>query len=258
MQKNGGIKPDTDKFYSNLLDNCDVFDFCPVLWDCSNLYKRRTNTLADETLAELFSSRAVSSEEGKSVEEIKAAAQTRLEETYTFAMEESASEVDLPASDDMAVAWIMYQSDDYSVAYSVGDTYDPTNKTKGVIAKNAEITGEGTYTVELDFTSAGNPKGVAFSALGISHGEEFFPGYTITIDSILLNGEPIELVGREFTNSDDGKCTRVNLYNQWVSGLPKEARTPDGDLTDCSAQIMQISKNQRISTLTITFTYNAP
>ena len=258
MKKDGGIKEDTDKLYANLMDNCDLYDFCPVLWDCSNFYKRRTNTLADETLAELFSSRARSSEDGKSVEEIKAAAQTRLEETYSLSMEEMMSDVELPASDDMAVAWIMFQSDDYSKAYSVGDNYDPTNKTKGIYAKNAEITGEGTYTVSLDFTDSGYAKGVAFSALGISNGETMFPGYTITIDSILLNGEPFELAGREFTTSDDSKCTRVNLFNQWVSSVPKEARTPDGNLDGCSAQIMPIDKKQSIQTLEITFTFSAP
>ena len=258
MKKNGGIKEDTDKFYSNLMDNCDVYDFCPVLWDCSNFYKRRTNTLADETLAELFSSRAVSSEEGKSVEDIKAAARTRLEETYAFALEESVADVDYMPSEDSAVAWIMFQSDDYSKAYSVGDNYDPTNKTNGIKATNALITGEGSYTVELDFTGAGGAKGVAFSALGISNGETLFPGYTVTIDSILVNGEPFELVGKEFTTSDDSKCTRVNLYNAWVSSVPKEARTADGDLTDCSAQIMPLGKKKIVDTLTINFTFSAP
>ena len=48
MLKNGGIKQDTDKFYDNLLDNCDLYEYCPVLWDCSNFYKRITNTISDE------------------------------------------------------------------------------------------------------------------------------------------------------------------------------------------------------------------
>ena len=81
MLKNGGIKQDTDKFYENLLDNCDLYDYCPVLWDCSNFYKRITNTLSDETLAELFSSRAAANEAGKSTEEIKAAAKEKIEST---------------------------------------------------------------------------------------------------------------------------------------------------------------------------------
>lgn len=81
MLKNGGIKQDTDKFYDNLLDNCDLYDYCPVLWDCSNFYKRITNTISDETLAELFSSRAAANEAGKSTEEIKAAAKKKIEST---------------------------------------------------------------------------------------------------------------------------------------------------------------------------------
>lgn len=28
-------KPDTDKFYNNLLDNCDLYNYCPVLWDAA-------------------------------------------------------------------------------------------------------------------------------------------------------------------------------------------------------------------------------
>ena len=81
MLKNGGIKQDTDKFYDNLLDNCDLYEYCPVLWDCSNFYKRITNTISDETLAELFSSRAAANEAGKSTEEIKAAAKKKIEST---------------------------------------------------------------------------------------------------------------------------------------------------------------------------------
>lgn len=258
MKKNGGIKEDTDLFYSNLMDNCDLYDFCPVLWDCSNFYKRITNTLADDTLAELFSSRAYSKQEGISVEEIKAAAQTRLEESYNFAMEESFSEVELLPSDDAAIAWIMYQSADYTKSYSVGDSYDPTNKTKGIKEKNALITGEGTYTVSLDFSECGSAKGVAFAALGISNGEDLFPGYTISIDKILINNSPYQLDGKEYTSSDDEHCTRVNLYNAWVSSVPDDARTPDGDLTDCSAQIMALGDKTFVESITITFTVHAP
>lgn len=119
----------------------------------------------------------------------------------------------------------MYQSADYTKSYSVGDTYDPTNKTKGIKDKNVIITGAGTYTVSLDFTECGEAKGVAFSALGIS---------------------------------DDKHCTRVNLYNAWVNDLPKEARTPDGDFTDCSAQIMDISDKTSVSNISITFTVHEP
>ena len=257
MLKNGGIKQDTDKFYDNLLDNCDLYDY-PVLWDCSNFYKRITNTISDETLAELFSSRAAANEAGKSTEEIKAAAKKKIESTRRIAEENALADVEIAPSDDAAVAWIMYQSADYTKSYSVGDTYDPTNKTKGIKDKNVIITGAGTYTVSLDFTECGAAKGVAFSALGISNGEDLFPGYTISIDKILINNSPYQLNGKEFTTSDDKHCTRVNLYNAWVNDLPKEARTPDGDFTDCSAQIMDISDKTSISNISITFTVHEP
>ena len=258
MLKNGGIKQDTDKFYENLLDNSDLYDFCPVLWDCSNFYKRITNTLADETLAELFRSRAYASESGKTTAEIKSEAKDRIGETRKAAEENAMADVELAPSDDAAIAWIMYQSADFTKSYSVGDSYDPTNKTKGIKDKNALITGEGTYTVSLDFTECGSAKGVAFAALGISNGEDLFPRYTVSIDKILINNAPYQLDGREFTTTDDKHCTRVNLYNAWVSSLPKEARTPDGDLTDCSAQIMNLGDKTFVDTISITFTVHAP
>ncbi len=258
MDSSGKTKPDTDKFYTNLLNNCDLYDFVPMLWDCNTFYKRRTLKTTDETLAKLFASRDLDSEEGLTAEEVKANAEKALEEAMEAAENQAIEEVDLPADDSKAIAWIMFQSSDYSIAYSVGDTYDPTNKTAGVIAQNVEITGEGTYTVSLDFTEVGSAKGIAFSALGISNGETMFPNYTINIDKVLVNNAPYELQGEEYTSSDDNKCTRVNLYNGWVSSPPDDARTESGSLDNCSAQIIKLSNKDRISSLSITFTYKAP
>ena len=258
MKKNGGTKPDTDKFYSNLLDNCDLYDFCPVLWDCNSFYKRAENTTSDETLAELFLSRRYENEKDKDVDEIKSEAQERIDSTKQKAVDEQTEDIELPPADDMAIAWIMFASSDYGISYSVGDIYDPTGCTTGVKAKNVQITGEGTYTVSLDFSECGPAKGTAFSALGISNGEELFPGYIYTIDEILINGEPFEMAGKSYTCSDDGKCTRVNLFNGWVSEVPEDVRTADGDLTDCSAQIMPLSKRDIVNTISVTFTVTAP
>lgn len=256
MMGNGGIKEDTAKFYSNLLYNCDLYDYCPVLWDCSNFYKRASRTTSSPELAELFDSRRKANETG-SIDEIKAAAKAKIEETREAANEELMAGIELPPSDDMAIAWLMYTSSDWNTTYCAGDTYDPTNMTTGIKATNAEITGEGTYTVSLDFTGCGAAKGVAFSAVGISNGEEFFPGYTINIDEVLVNGEPFELSGSEYTCSDDGKCTRVNLYNEWVS-VPDEARTDDGDTSDLSAKVMPLGKRMLVDTISVTFTFKAP
>lgn len=258
MTKDGSVKPDTDKFYANLMDNCDLYDYCPVLWDCSGFYKRASNTFADETLAQLFLDRRYDNEKDKDIETIKSEAKKNIEDAKQKAVEEQNESIALPPSDDMAIAWIMYNSSDYGISYSVGDTYDPTGCTTGVKAENVQITGEGTYTVSLDFSECGVAKGVAFSALGISNGEKFFPDYTYTIDEILINGEVYEMQGKSYTCSDDGLCTRVNLYNAWVKAIPKEARTADGDLSECSAEIMQLGDKKRITTISVTFTVKAP
>ncbi len=100
--------------------------------------------------------------------------------------------------------------------------------------------------------------GVLFSALGIYNGEKFFPGYTISIDEVKVNGEVRELSGKEYTCSDDGNCTRVNLYNQWVTSIPDDSRCADGDKSGLSATLLSVKDNEILSTLEITFTYSAP
>ena len=257
MKSGQGQKPDTDKFYTNFLNNCDYYNYCPVLWDCSNLYKRASGIVSDETVAAVFKGRNAAAEEGKDYEDIKSTAKAELDKAYDEAVESQSKDISVPASDDYAVAWIMYSSSDWSMTYCSGDHYDPTNKTTGVKDSNVIVEGEGTYTVSLDFSGAGTAKGVAFSALAISNGETFFPGYTITIDEIKIDGEPVELVGKPYTTSDDGKCTRVNLFNQWVSKIPDTARTADGDVSDVTATPLDIG-NTKMKTLEVTFTYAAP
>ena len=100
-------------------------------------------------------------------------------------------------------------------------------------------------------------QGFAFSAIGISNGEQLFPGYIITIDKVLINGEEYTLATKNYTSSDNGKCTRSNLYNQWVSTVPDDGRILGGDLSEASASPIQIGKDE-IKTLEITFTYSAP
>ncbi len=257
MSSSGIIKQDADKFYTNLLDNCDLYNFCPMLWDCSDFYKRRSGKTSDETIAEIFYSRRYEAQSALTSEEVKANAEQSIADALVAAEEMASKDVSVPASDDYAVAWIMYQSGDWGIAYSVGDNYDPTNKTNGVKDSNVVVEGEGTYTVSLDL-SAVKAYGVAFSALGISHGEEMFPGYTVTIDKIMINNSPVLLAGKEFTTSDDGKCTRVNLFNGWVNSVPEGARTADGSFDGCSAQIMPIDGKERVNSISITFTYKAP
>lgn len=256
LTNGGAVKGDTDKFFNNFLDNCDLYNYCPMLWDCSDFFQRTTLQMRDENIAEIFAGRSFSAQSSMTEDEIAESAKKRIDETFAAAPEKFTDDTAIQADENTAVAWIMYQSEDFGVSYSVGDEYDPASKTDGVAAENVKIEGEGTYTVSLDFTDSKIPKGVAFSALGIANGEKLFPGYIVTIDEVLVNGEPFELSGEEYTCSDDGLCTRVNLYNGWVSSPPEDARVAEGDASECSPTIMDIPPTTSVTNLTVKFTYS--
>ncbi|MBQ8979017.1 MAG: glycoside hydrolase family 5 protein, partial [Oscillospiraceae bacterium] len=129
----------------------------------------------------------------------------------------------------------------------------PSSKAEGTKATNALITGPGEYTIGLDFTEAGKPKGIAFSAIGISNCEQLYPNAVIDIKSVKINGEDVQLEGKPYTSSDDSKCTRVNLFNQWVSKVPDTARTADGSSEGITATPLQVSDKRTIKTIEITF-----
>ena len=84
-----------------------------------------------------------------------------------------------------------------------------------------------------------------------------YPGYIITIDEILINGEPFEYEGKNYTSSDNGKCTRSNLYNEWVPTIPEGARIKGGDLSEANPKLLSLGK-KTVDTIEITFTYSAP
>ena len=253
LTNNSDPKPDTDKFYNNFLANCDLYNFCPMLWDCNNLYQRRDCDMPNADMKQLFADHAYSKQKDLSDDEVKKNAQKYIDEAFDAAQNQLADSGVIMPDDSKAIAWIMYQSEDYTKTYSVGDEYDPTACTAGLEATNVEITGSGDYTVKLDFTSCGAAKGVAFSALGISNGEQLFPGATVTINKVLINGNEYKLDTGYYTASDDGSCTRVNLYNAWVTDIPDDAR---GATDDASPVPMPIKKTERVNTLEIQFTFN--
>jgi endoglucanase len=69
----------------------------------------------------------------------------------------------------------------------------------------------------------------------------------------------VKLLGRNYTCSDDGHCTRTNLYNEWVDmkSARGSARVLMGDLTGISATILnrETAAMQKIRTLEVTFRY---
>jgi endoglucanase len=253
LMEDGNRKDGMEDYVANLLDNCDLYGYCPVLWDCNNLYSRTDCKIIYDDMAELYQERSYAAQADLTQEEIAAAAQADMDEAYENADDGFALD------DDTAMAWIMFNSSDWTTIYSVGDVYDPTSSTAGVTATDVEVTGEGTYTVSLDFTGieGGYANSTVFCALAIANGETLYPGYCIEIDEVSINGEPYTLKGTPYTTSDDGLCTRVNLYNGWVSQIPDEARTADGDLTDATPMLLDPEELGEIQQISVTFTYVA-
>ncbi len=260
MYPDGSVKEDTCSFYQNFLDNCDYYNYCPLLWDCNGLYNKASKEIKDAKIAALYLERCFSRQEGASdfsESEHRTNIKKRMDETLQNAPETFDADV-MELTDDKAIAWIMLNSGDWNVMYSVGDKYDPASKTDGLIATDVEITGAGTYTVSLDFTGTptGFANGFAFGALAIGNGETLYPGYVIDIKEVLVNGEPYNLIAKPYTTSDDGKCTRVNLYNEWIPATPTgNVRTADNDKTGASPCVVDNATLSHMETFSITFEY---
>ena len=250
-------------FFTNFLDNCDKYGYVPVLWDTGytpehgNLFDRNdTHTVVAPEILALFQSRDVAARAGVSTAEIIAAA----EESMAATLLKSADRKETILTADEAYAWIMFSSGDWSVQYSVGDVYRPEQIAPGLVATDVPITGEGTYTVALDFTgtAAGYADGFAFTAVGIMNGEILYPGYHMYITELLINGEQAEYEGLPYTTNDNPVTTRVNLYNEWVGDIPEEARLYEGSRSDASAVFLEKYLLAKIETLSVTFEYIAP
>lgn len=253
-----GLKDNTLAYHTAFLDACTKYNLTNCLWDCSGLYKRVSQTFADDDILAMYQEKRQANEEGQDYADVQAAA----------AAEAAAAAAEAPViflqdavvvDDQTALAWIMWNDGSWALTHSVGDTYNADSISEGLVATNAVITGEGKYTVGLDFTGTaqGYSASVAFAAIGISNGEALYPNYVINIKEVRINGEIYRLKGRAYTTSDDGVCTRVNLYNEWVTSVPKTARLPGGNLA--GATPTPINRNDaviaEIKTIEIDFEY---
>lgn len=101
---------------------------------------------------------------------------------------------------------------DYTVSVNVG--------TKGA---QFDITGEinGDYTCD----------GIDFAAVKVLDGATLFPDMCIEIKEIRVDGKAIEMTAQNYTSSDDGKEMRANIYNHFISNIPDDAHTPEGDIS---------------------------
>lgn len=152
-------------------------------------------------------------------------------------------------------AYLSFADNSWSVQYwHDGNDYSP------VVANNVEVTGEGTYTVGLDFTGVeGGAPDIAFLDVEISNGEAAFPDSYMTIDSIKINGEEITLNGTPYTCSDNEVDTRTNLYNAWVADATTvtNARTADGSADGITPTPVDAAAYTAIQTIEVTFTLGA-
>lgn len=218
---NDGLKANTINYHTRFLDLCDYYDLTSCLWDTSGMFNRRNLSFVDADLANVYLNRNAASEEGVPYADVQSAAKARLDEQMAAAPAtflQNAIEV----TADSSVAWLMWNDGGWALSYSVGDTYNPDSVSSGMKVTDAQITGEGTYTVGIDFTGTqqGYSSSVAFAAIGVANGEILYPNYVIDIKEVLINGEKYNLKGRAYTTSDDGVCTRVNLYNEWITSIP--------------------------------------
>jgi endoglucanase len=254
LREDGTVKKDTAAFLANVLDNSDRYGYAPLLWDCSSLYKRASLTVLDKEIDALYTGRNLASEQGKTPDEVALVAQQSMSSALASAPEA------VSLDPHTAMAWIMFNASDYGQSYSVGDKYNPSSKTEGLVARDVVIPGPGTYTVSLDFqrTASGSANSVAFSALAIGNGETLFPDHVIEIKSVVVNGKPLTLKGTPYTTSDDGLCTRVNLFNAWVTAVPAGIRVASGDAKKASARLLDETSLGAVKTLEVTFELRKP
>ncbi len=146
-------------------------------------------------------------------------------------------------------AYIMYANSDWSVQnWGTADSEDEKVK-----VTPAAVTGPGDYTVGLEFAEPA--QGIAFTALGLKNGEIDFPGYYLRVNEIRINGEKIDFLEEKvgYTSSDDQKETRVNIYNEWVSALPDDARVWNGDKAHAAPVFVDKEKFASVSSVEVDF-----
>lgn len=158
------------------------------------------------------------------------------------------------AEEKSTTAYLAYADETWTNQY-----WGETESETGVKFTNATVTGAGAYTVGLDFTgtASGSAKGIAFSAV-IMADETVFPGAIITVDSIKINDEVVEM-GKSYTNNESG-AIRSNVY--WTFGTlenqiadpANNVRTVSGDLTDCTPTLAAAEAFADVKTIEVNFT----
>lgn len=176
--------------------------------------------------------------------------------TFTVALAANYGKVErtyvTPSAEFPTTAYLAYADGSWGDAQFWGDAAAAPL----VKATTAEVTGFGQYTVGVDFTGTANGKAAgaaAFTAVMVKDLEQIAPGACLTVNKVEINGTEVQ-IGNAYTSSDDGKETRSNLYNAWVSELPADARTAAGSLEGATPTPMTAEQLTDVQTMYVTFT----
>lgn len=114
------------------------------------------------------------------------------------------------------------------------------------------ITGNGDYTVSVtvdtnavryDATGDANgdliANGTAFMAVQIMDGADATPDAVIEVTAVRVDGVALDLTSKSFTNTEETEIDgtkhnniRSNIFNEWVTTAPDDARCAEGYLSD--------------------------
>lgn len=244
-------KQNTVEFTKHLLDLCDIYNYCPLLWSTNDSFNKGTQTMILPELTDLFTSRCYV-EEMAAGDDYLSNVQASMEEDEANAIEMWEDVVTYEAG--TPVAWIMWNGG--AGTYSVGDTYNPADCTAGITPHDVIVDGPGEYTVSLEF--AGGNTGLTFAALALADGELLYPGCIMDIKKITYDGEEVSMTAMCYTSSDNGICTRVNLLNEWVSKVPDDARNRAGMLNYAAPTILDKTLINDVHEIAITFELLVP
>lgn len=130
----------------------------------------------------------------------------------------------------------------------------------------ADITGNGQYTVSVTadtdgyrFATTGDaadasmlPYMIDYLSVCIVDGPELYPGMTINIDSVVIDGKEYPITGKCYT-ADAFYETESLIYCEWEE-VPEDARCSDGDISSASTMIIDASAIEEWTTIEVKFT----
>ncbi len=129
----------------------------------------------------------------------------------------------------------------------------PTETTYGA---DAVIRGDGLYSVGLSFTSP--VKQVSFSQIMIPNGEKLWPGSTIEVLAVSINGKDVPFKkGYTGTNEPNGADTVMSLWDPWFEGFNNDYRPRSFDGVLSESFVLDKSDFTGAKTIGVTFYFHA-